>query len=118
MDKKTNKISTISALIAGALICFLIVILGTIDNVKTISVRHDNRVVQVENYSCDRVEKEDTPAGVVDIYRFKLSDNLPEGQHLAFYTMHQYTEVYIDNKLIYSVSKSDVHMGVIGLHFR
>ena len=107
MDKKTNKISTISALIAGALICFLIVILGTIDNVKTISVRHDNRVVQVENYSCDRVEKEDTPAGVVDIYRFKLSDNLPEGQHLAFYTMHQYTEVYIDNKLIYSVSKSD-----------
>ena len=107
MDKKTNKISTILSFLAGILICILIGILGVVDNVKTTSIRQDNRVVQVENYSCDRVEKDGTPAGVVDIYNFKLSDDLPEGQHLAFYTMHQYTEVYIDNKLIYSVSKSD-----------
>lgn len=109
-EKKIGKISTILTTIAGLLILILITILGVIDNVTVTNVRRDSRVVQVENYSCDRVEKEDAPAGVVDIYRFKLGDNLAEGKYLAFYTLHQYTEVYIGNELIYSVTKSDENM--------
>ena len=109
-EKKISKISTILTTIAGLLILILITILGVIDNVTVTNVRRDSRVVQVENYSCDRVEKEDAPAGVVDIYRFKLDDNLAEGKYLAFYTLHQYTEVYIGNELIYSVTKSDENM--------
>ena len=109
-EKKIGKISTILTVIAGLLILILITILGVIDNVTVTNVRRDARVIQVENYSCDRVEKEDAPAGVIDIYRFKLGDNLAEGQYLAFYTLHQYTEVYIGNELIYSVTKSDENM--------
>ena len=109
-EKKIGKISTILTTIAGLLILILITILGVIDNVTVTNVRRDSRVVQVENYSCDRVEKEDAPTGVVDIYRFKLGDNLAEGKYLAFYTLHQYTEVYIGNELIYSVTKSDENM--------
>ena len=109
-EKKVDKISTILTVIAGLFMVILITILGVIDNVTVTNVRHDARVVQVENYSCDRVEKEDAPAGVIDVYRFKLGDNLAEGQYLAFYTLHQYTEVYIGNELIYSVTKSDENL--------
>ena len=106
-EKRTDKISSIISIIAGFFLFILIAVLGIIDNVTIINVRHDSRVVQVENYSCDRVEKEDAPAGVVDVYKFKLGDNLAEGQYLAFYTLHQYTEVYIGDELVYSITKSD-----------
>lgn len=107
MDKKTNKISTFLATVAGGLIIIMLVIFAIIDNVKIYNQRHDNDIILVEKYSCDRVEKEDAPAGVVDFYTFTLDYNLAEGKYLAFYTLHQYTDVYIDNKLVYSVTKSD-----------
>ena len=106
MNDRINKVSVLLASIAGFLIVVLLFILALIDNVDINNNRRDSNVVLVENYSCDRAEKEDSPAGVVDVYTFILDYNLSEGQYLVFYTLHQYTEVYIDEKLVYSVSKS------------
>ena len=106
-EQKTNKISTWLSLLAGLLIIVLLSILSGITNIQVTNTRRENKVIQVENYSCDRVMKEDTPAGLIDIYTFDFNYDLKEGQYLVFYTLHQYTEVYIDNELIYAVSKSE-----------
>ena len=105
-EQKTNKISTWLSLLAGLLIMVLLSILSGITNIQVTNTRRENKVIQVENYSCDRVIKEDTPAGLIDIYTFDFNYDLKEGQYLVFYTLHQYTEVYIDNELVYAVSKS------------
>ena len=92
-EQKTNKISTWLAFLAGLLIIVLLSILSGITNIQVTNTRRENKVIQVENYSCDRVIKEDTPAGLIDIYTFDFNYDLKEGQYLVFYTLHQYTEV-------------------------
>ena len=53
------------------------------------------------------VEDENTPIGVKKEYRFTLDPDLSEDTHLAFYIVHQYVGVWLDDEQIYSIVPSD-----------
>ena len=55
---------------------------------------------------CREIEKADTPLGVTEVYTFTISDTLTMDTHLAFYTVHQYADVYLDGQPIYSLGPS------------
>ena len=107
VDNKTfNKLTSLFAIIASFMLALLLTVLLVVDNVDTINVREDKQITLIEDYSLERVQTENSPVGLKEVYVFTLGDNLA-GKTLAFYTLHQYVEVYIEEELIYSATKSD-----------
>ena len=57
----------------------------------------------LQDYSEITVEDSSAPAGIRKEYRFKLSDIDITKDYLAFYVVHHYAEVFIDDELVYSL---------------
>ena len=61
----------------------------------------------VANVVMSDTPDEDTPLGFKTTYKFQI-DSLDETENsLAFYLVHQYTEVYFDDTLVYSITPSE-----------
>ena len=60
-----------------------------------------------EDYEFSAYENINAPAGVTQEYRWILSDIPDHDACITFYIIHQEVEVYVDNKLIYELKKSD-----------
>lgn len=65
------------------------------------------REILVEAPVCREIEKAGTPLGVAEEYTFLVDESLTRDTHLAFYTVHQYVDVYIDGEHIYSLKPSE-----------
>lgn len=84
----------------------LLVLLFVTDNVEIRQSRKDSGFTVLEDYSCREIEDADTPIGVRKEYTFCINEMLYSDTHLAFYTVHQYVEVYLDGEYIYSLKPS------------
>ena len=87
-NKMFNKLTSLFAIIASFMLALLLTVLLVVDNVDTINVREDKQITLIEDYSLDRVQTENSPVGLKEVYVFTLGDNLA-GKTLAFYTLHQ-----------------------------
>lgn len=108
--KETSRLSKVSAAVsiaAGCLLMALLVIVCVKANFVLKRVRTDSGVVTVEDYVCREIEKADTPIGVIKEYTFSLSDMSAADTNLAFYTVHQYVDVYLEGQHIYSLKPSE-----------
>ena len=56
---------------------------------------------KVEQVKLSEVEDDQAAAGVRKEYCFPVPDQVPEGSCLAFYTVHQYVRVYLEEKEVY-----------------
>lgn len=101
------KISMILALAAGIVAFTLLVYLYMINNIQVEQSRTDVSFTCVNNYSCREIMREDTPIGVIKEYTFPLNESIVNDTHLAFYTVHQYVEVYLGGQKIYSLKPSE-----------
>ena len=114
-DKRNNaksnnilsKIAFLLSSVAGVVLVALLIALCMTDNVKVSQSRSDSGFVIVENAACKEVEAADTPIGVKKVYTFTLNEKPDSDTHLAFYTVHQYVDVYLDGQNIYSLKPSE-----------
>lgn len=114
-SKKTVKIagnislSPIATLIfsfVGMALLALWVYFFTTNNIELRQSRQEQDHVRISDYSCREVESKGTPIGVKKQYTFSVNEFLENDTCLAFYTVHQYVDVYMDGQLIYSLQPS------------
>ena len=101
-----SQIATMIFAFVGMALLALWVYFSTTDNIQLSQSRQENDFVRVSDYTCEEVESEDTPIGVKKQYSFSVSRFLENDTHLAFYTVHQYVDVYLDGQLVYSLQPS------------
>lgn len=66
--------------------------------------RKHNSNSQVASVSVEETLDSDTPLGFKTTYRFQIASFEQTENCLAFYLVHQFTEVYFDDELVYSIS--------------
>lgn len=98
-----SRISMILSVTAGLVLLGYLIILCVMDNVRVVESRTDDDFTRIRDYSCREVECEDAPVGIVKEYTFTVSEVLQNDTHLAFYAVHQYVDVYLDEEKVYSL---------------
>ena len=86
---------------------FLLGFLGMGKNVDVQKTRPDGSFRQIVNYTWSEKKDSSSPSGYTEEYRFILSDAVRHDTCLAFYTMHQYVQVYLDETNVYTSKSSD-----------
>ena len=101
-----SKLSIVLSIGAGLALMALLVLLCVTDNVEIKRSRKDSGFTRIDDYSCREIRDVDAPIGVRKEYTFSISETLYSDTHLAFYTVHQYVDVYLDGQNIYSLKPS------------
>ena len=101
-----SKISILLMFAAGLALMVLLGLLCVTDNVQIKRSRNDSGFSRIDDYSCREIRDADAPIGVRKEYTFFLSNTLESDTHLAFYTVHQYVDVFLDGETIYSLQPS------------
>ena len=102
-----SKIFVILPVVAGILLFALLLCLCVSPNFEKQQNRTGDSFTVVKDYKLREVKREDAPVGLVKEYTFTLHEALKTDTCLAFYTVHQYVEVYIDGELVYSLKPSE-----------
>ena len=105
--KHANKQIKIILVLYGILVCMAIVLLLVIactENVQVYEARSGQEQYTVEDVVFRETEDGSAPAGVRQTYKWTLPEQIEEDSCLAFYTVHQYIEVYFDEELMYSLA--------------
>ena len=63
--------------------------------------------VRTMEYEVRTVPDKWAPQGVVEIYTMNAGTITDGSESIAFFAVHQYVDVYVDDKLVYSLKKSD-----------
>ena len=101
-----SKIALVLSIAAGMVLTVLLVLLCMTDNVEIRQSRTEAGFIRVEDYTCREIMDDSAPIGVIKEYTFHINNALDGDTHLAFYTVHQYVEVYLDGENIYSLEPS------------
>ena len=100
---RLSKISVILSVLAGVMLLALLAFLFVTENYVVQQSRTDRGFITVSDYECRELERADTPIGILKEYTFTLGKELEKDTFLAFYTVHQYAEVYLDGQRVYSM---------------
>lgn len=93
--------------IVFSLIGVFLLFSSCIQNIEINETRPIDNVEIVNANSRVDVFDEAMPAGVIETYSFNLTDKLEHDEALAFYTVHQYVNVYVADELVYSAMPSE-----------
>ena len=96
-----SRLSVILSVVAGVMLLALLVFLGVTVNFEVHESRTGEGFSAVSDYVCCEVENADAPIGIVKEYTFTINEGLEKDTYLAFYTVHQYVEIFIDGQLVY-----------------
>lgn len=98
-----SKCAFLMSVTAGVVLIALLVILCITENIEVLQRRSDAGFETVKDYTCREVEAADAPIGIKKEYTFTIDEALYNDTHLAFYTVHQYVDVFLDGQNIYSL---------------
>lgn len=101
------RLTAVLSLLAGLMLVVLLVVIGLTDEVIITRSRSSQDIKEIKDYSCEEIIAEDTPIGVKKEYVFYLDEPLERDTNLAFYTVHQYVNVFLDGDEIYSMMPSE-----------
>lgn len=99
-------LSIILPVMTGGMLLLFFLFLYRNPNYLVQKSRADSDFFIVRDISCREVEDKDTPIGIRKEYYFTIKEGLEKDSSLAFYTVHQYVEILIDNRLVYSLKPS------------
>lgn len=102
-----SKIATILSFAVGLALIALWVYFFATDNMSLFRLRNEEGFESVSDYTCREIEDADTPIGVKKEYTFPIGRPQAQDAYLAFYTVHQYVDVYFDGRLLYSLHPSE-----------
>lgn len=103
---RLENLAIILSVIAGFFILILLIFIWKTNDVEVKTSRSNKRYARINDCSIREIEKEEAPIGVIIQYRFSMDQMLESDTYLAFYTVHQYVDVYIDGEHIYSLQPS------------
>lgn len=113
LNKKTSPgtkregIINVYYVIAFALAVGILVYLGVADNRQVTSLRANHGYESASGFRMETVEDDSAPAGVRQVYTGTVSQTDAGDDCLAFYLVHQCTQVYMDGEEIYSLTAED-----------
>ena len=99
-------ISMVAVTIAGLVLAGLLLDFCLKNNISVWQSRTDAGYIHVQDYTCREVEASDAPIGVIKEYTFSVSNSLERDTCLAFYTVHQYVDVWLGGERVYSLKPS------------
>lgn len=99
-------ISIVIMLLAMAA-AIIMLIMSAKDEVYNENERAASGYITIENYTCNEIEDSEAPIGVIKEYVFGLDETIAIDTKLAFYTVHQYVEVWLDNEPVFSLKPSE-----------
>ena len=82
---------------------FLFAYMGVTQNNDVFQARQVQQYHTVQNVECYERKDSKAPAGVRKEYLLEVNDEGRETNYLAFYLVHHYAQVYVDDELIYSL---------------
>lgn len=103
MKKNTFKLYYIALLF----VFIMLLLIGLGEKTDKFEERKGLDYETVEGYESSVREEADTPLGMEKIYTWTLPEAIKGDTSLAFYYVHQYVRVYIENKLVFSVFPSE-----------
>lgn len=103
---KTKVMATVFIILA-VLIGVYLLILGNVENIVVTDKRVDKEISVVKDPIREVVSDDSAPTGKVIEYSFILDNPRDHEACLAFYTIHQFVTVYIDDEEVYRLSKSE-----------
>ena len=101
-NKRENIIPVLYGILAFVSVILLLFVSQT-ENIETFAARNEQGQQTIENVAFRETEDASAPVGLRQTYRWPLPDSIEENCCLAFYTVHQYAEVYFDGELMYSL---------------
>ncbi len=104
---RLSKLSWAFTIAAGMLAAAILIYFCVVDNINVWQSRADAGFMKVEDYDCCEIERADTPVGVIKEYTFIINEIPASDTYLAFYTVHQYVDVYVDGQPVYSLKPSE-----------
>lgn len=66
-----------------------------------------NGIIQITEYACQEIADKDAPIGIRKEYTLSLDERIPTDCTLAFYTVHQYVNVWLDGENVYQLLPPD-----------
>lgn len=101
--RKLSNFLTCLAILVMMIIFILLFILDNSDMEKT---RSEFGYQTITDFICTEQEDEFAPIGIKKEYRFKIDGNDERDLTLAFYTVHQYVDVWIGQEYVYGLEAS------------
>ena len=104
--KERFKLQKILPMVSMAAMGFFLFIMGRTllaGDAHIMNTRKNEGYQVISSVSYKEFARDDAPLGVVKTYRFPLDSSLHRATHLAFYTIHQYVDVYLGEEHIYSI---------------
>ena len=104
--RKLLNLSLPFAIVAFIIVAVFLIGLFLIENgvINNDKIRSEYAVL---DYELSYVENPTSASGVTDVYIIKPGVAKYDDTVIAFYTVHQYSKVYIDGKLVCSIVPSD-----------
>lgn len=102
----THRLSMILPAVSGVLLLLFLVFLLITESVQITRVRGREGFIHVDDVECQEVVDSDAPLGIAKKYTI-YTDGIDRDTCLAFYTVHQYVEVYIDHELVYEMKPGE-----------
>ena len=100
---KLNRILLTLCLAAAGLLMFIMGRALLSGDAHIMNTRKNESYRIVSSVSYKEYANDDAPLGIVKTYSFPLDASMQRATHLAFYTIHQYVDVYIGTEHIYSI---------------
>lgn len=107
MKHRRNRESNTILNLYGILVCMVAILLLTIactENARVFAARSELEQRTVDDVAFQELEDDSAPVGIRQSYVWTLPERIEECCSLAFYTVHQYVEVYFDGELLYSLT--------------
>ena len=83
------------------MVMMLLLYLGCFENVHVFQARETSGYQIIENYEESVIKDEEAPAGIRREFTWILEDIPENGNCFAFYLVHHWAEVYIDDEVVY-----------------
>lgn len=103
-SKQSDSLSRISVLLsiaAGIAMAGFLLWLGVTDNIEVYQSREDCGFEVMEDVACREIEDGETPVGIKKEYVFSLNKRSEHDASLAFYTVHQNVEVFLEGECVF-----------------
>ena len=99
-------VTAVLLLAVTASLLFLFTHIALNDQVTKTGVLTEQKLTEPKGIKETEQTAADAPAGVIKTYTFTLGDEIPYDTSLGFYTVHQYVTVWLDDRVVYSLTPS------------
>lgn len=112
MQKKTNRIVAYAYIVSLVAATVVLLLFGVRNNSVEKKTRPNGSYHVVDSYQVEEIEDENAPIGIKKEYSWSIDNTQGQDDCLAFYVVHQYVKIYIEDEFQYSLfPRTDFHIG-------